>query len=80
MEENEISNDDLQDVIEMTQKLEESISEILKENETNLAMSALMSSTINCIISQCRNLEEIFNHKNIFMQFFDIAIKSIKIK
>lgn len=75
-----VPHDDLLDVVEMTQKLESHISSILQENELTLSMSALMSATINCIISQCTNFDEVVFYRNIFMQIFDSSIRAIKIK
>jgi len=75
-----IPRDDLIDVMEMTQKLESHISHILKENEITLAMSALMSATINCMLGQCKTFDEVVFYRNIFMQIFDSSIRAIKIK
>lgn len=75
-----IPQDDLLDVMEMTSKLENQISRILGENELTLSMSALMSATINCIIAQCKTLDEVAFYRNIFMQIFDSSIRNINIK
>jgi hypothetical protein len=75
-----VSRDDLQDVLEMTQKLENYIGRMFRDNEVNLAMSALMSSTVNCVIAQCRTLDEAIFYRNLFMQILDSTIRSIKIK
>lgn len=75
-----IPQDDLIDVMEMTQKLESHISHILKENDITLAMSALMSASINCMLGQCKTLDEVVFYRNIFMQIFDSSIRNIKIK
>lgn len=80
MEKPPIPQDDLLDVAEMTQKLESYISNVLKDNEITLSMSALMSATINCILGQCETLEQVVFYRNIFMQIFDSSIKTIKIK
>lgn len=75
-----IPRDDLLDVMEMTKKLEGSIYRILKDNEVNLGMSALMSATINTVLSQCKTIQEIQMYRNIFIQIFDSAILNVKIK
>lgn len=80
MENPSVPQDDLMDVMEMTQKLEHHISHILKENDMTLAMSALMSASINCILDQCKTLDEIIFYRNIFIQIFDSSILAIKIK
>lgn len=80
MDRPDVSNDDLLDVTEMTQKLEKYISKVLKNNEVTLAMSALMSATINCTLAQCRTLDEVIFYRNIFTQIFDNSIRAIKIK
>ena len=75
-----IPQDDLMDVMEMTQKMETYISNVLKDNEVTLAMSALMSASINCMLSQCRSLDEVMFYRGVFMQIFDSSIKNIKLK
>jgi hypothetical protein len=75
-----ISRDDLLDVLEMTQKLEAFIQRTLSDHQMSLAMSALMSSTINFIIAQCDTLEEVIIQRNVFIQIFDMSIKSIEIR
>ena len=76
----DIPKDDILDVMEMTQNLESYISNVLKENELTLSMSALMSATINCILIQCKTLDEVVFYRNIFMQIFDSSIRNIKLK
>lgn len=75
-----VPQDDLLDVMEMTQKLESYMTHILKENEMTLSMSALMSATINCMLGQCKTIDEVVFYRNIFMQIFDSSIRTIKIK
>ena len=80
MEKPDVSQDDILDVMEMTEKLESYISQVLKGSELSLSISALMSATINCILIQCKNVEEANTYRDIFTKIFDYAIKSIKIK
>jgi hypothetical protein len=80
MESDSISNDDLLDVMEMTRKLEAFIFETLRDNELNLAMSALMSSTINSVLIQCKTLDDVIYYRNLFISIFDSSIRAIKIK
>lgn len=75
-----IPQDDILDISEMMQKLEALMFHILKENDSILGISALMSATINYILGQCKNLDDVLFHRNLFMQTFDLAIKNIKIK
>jgi hypothetical protein len=75
-----IPQDDLLDVMEMTNKLERFIENVLKENDLTLAMSALMSATINCTIAQCKDIDEVIFYRNILSEIFDSSIKSIKLK
>ena len=75
-----IPQDDRMDVMEMTNKMEGYITHVLKDNERNLAMSALMSATINCMLGQCSTLDEVMFYRNLFMQIFDSSIRNIKIK
>lgn len=78
-EPHELSQDDFQDVLEMTMKMESFFNEISSENDKNLAMSALMSSSINCMFAQCKSMNEIFFHRQLFIQMMDSTIKTIQI-
>jgi hypothetical protein len=75
-----IPQDDLMDVMEMTQKIENYICKTLKGNEHKLAMSALMSSSVNCMLGQCKNLDEVIFYRNLFMQILDTSIRCIQVK
>lgn len=80
MNHGQIPRDDLIDVIEMTSKLEKYISNVLKDNEKTLAMSALMSASVNCMLAQCKTFEEVMFYRNFFSQILDGTIRSIEIK
>lgn len=80
MEEPQIPQDDLMDVLEMTQDIEAFISDVLRDNDLNLALSALMSATINCMMAQCNTLDQVVFYRNLFMQMFDSSIRTIRIK
>jgi hypothetical protein len=75
-----IPHDDLQDVMEMTQKLENYICNVLKDTDRQLAMSALMSASINCMLGQCTKVEEVMLYRNLFIEILDSTIRSIQIK
>jgi hypothetical protein len=75
-----IPRDDLLDVMEMTQKIEAYISAIIKGNDRNLSMSALMSASINSMIGQCHTWDEVLFFRNLFVQILDGTIRSIQIK
>lgn len=75
-----IPHDDLMDVMEMTNKIETYISRVLRDNDRNLAMSALMSASINRILAQCKTLNEVMFYRNLFMQILDSYIRTIEIK
>jgi hypothetical protein len=79
MELPDIPQDDIMDVMEMTSKIESYISYILKDNEKDLAMSALMSASINCMLSQCKTLNEVLFYRNLFMQILDSSIIAIQV-
>lgn len=80
MEGNDISQDDLTDVREMTRKIENYVCTVLEGNQRNLAMSALMSSAVNCMLKQCDTLRDVMAYRGIFISVLDCAIRSIEIK
>ena len=80
MEPPSIPQDDLIDVMEMTQKIEGYIYATIKGNDRNLSMSALMSASINSMLGQCSTLSEVLFYRNLFVQILDESIRSIHIK
>ena len=75
-----IPQDDLMDVMEMTQKIEAHILATIKGNDRNLSMSAIMSACINAMLVQCNTLDEVLFFRNLFVQILDGSIRSINIK
>lgn len=80
MEQTPISHDDLTDVIEMTDKLEKYIHEVLDGNPHSLALSALMNATITCMIAECETVDQIVAFRNVFVRVLDESIQRIEIK
>jgi hypothetical protein len=80
MENPQIPQDDLMDVLEMTRSLENYLSHLLKENELDLAFSAIMSATVNSIIAQCKTLDQLVFYRNHFMQTFDHCIWTMQLQ
>lgn len=78
MELPEIPNDDLIDVMEITNKLETSICDILEDNDKALAMSALMSASVNIMLRQCKSLGDVIVYRNIFIHILDSTIEAIE--
>jgi len=80
MDFSKVPQDDLQDVLEMTRKIEVFMCNVLHDAELGLSMSAVMNATINCILSQCKTLDEILFYRRILFEFFDTSIRAIRIK
>jgi len=80
MEVPQIPHDDLMDVMEMTQKIEMYINYVLKDIDGKLAMSALMSASINCMLAQCKTLTDVMIYRNLFIQILDNSIRTIRIQ
>jgi hypothetical protein len=78
MEKTNIPLDDIDDVKEMTKKLEDSMCEILSENEITLAISALVSATVNFVIHQSASIDEIEHYQTVFMKVFKIGKEAYK--
>lgn len=74
----QIPPDDLLDVMEMTNKIEKYICRTLKGNQLDLAISALMSASVNSILSQCTDIEELKFYKCIFIKVFETSIQNIQ--
>jgi hypothetical protein len=80
MEGPQIPHDDFMDVMEMTNKMESYINHVLKDNDSNLAVSALIGACINCMLSQCSTLTEVMFYRNLFVQILDNSIRNIRIQ
>jgi hypothetical protein len=76
----QIPHDDLMDVMEMTNKIESYVNHVLKDNDCNLAISALMSACINRMLAQCNTLTEVMFYRNLFVQILDNSIRTIRIQ
>ncbi len=80
MDDRQISQDDIQDVVEMTYNLERTICEVVRGNDKYLAISALINATINIMLANCNTYEQILNTRDLFINIFDRTIKDFKIK
>lgn len=78
MENNQIAHDDIQDVAELTDKLGRCISDILCETDHQIAISALMTATINSILNQCDNNDQVRFYQSLIHTCFDTAIERSK--
>ena len=72
----QISRDDLEDIKELTMELENTISEILEDNEHDVSMSALMGAMINTVMHRCNKLREVVTYRNAFVNIFDSVIQA----
>jgi hypothetical protein len=80
MDDSPISQDDIIDVVEMTQKLEDYFERLFYDNEQNLAMSAVMNACASTIFNQSKTLKEVLFYIDIFMQILDDGIHSAHIR
>ncbi len=77
MQKKQISPDDLEDVKELTSKLEESMMALLVDNDIDLAFSALMSATINCMLTQCDSIKDAEYYRDVFIKIINVSLASI---
>lgn len=78
MERPSVPHDDITDVMEMADNIERCVCQILEGNDKNLAFSALISATVNCVTGQCKSLNEMVYYRNLFVQIFDGSLQEIK--
>ena len=71
-----ISQDDVTDVVELTNKIEDAIDEILEGQNKNIALSALIGACINSMLSQCTSSDQILFYRNVFIEIYDNTIDS----
>jgi hypothetical protein len=75
----QIPQDDVIDVMEMTDKIEKYILKVLKDHENNLAISSLISASINCLWTQCNSMEEVIFYRNMLVKVLDGSISHMQI-
>ena len=76
----QIAQDDLLDVAEMSDKIERYIKRVLRDQEKNITISALITASINYLLSQCKSIDEVKFYRNLFVQFLDRSISQIKVR
>jgi hypothetical protein len=69
-----VSKDDILDVVELTEKLEHAMFEILKGNERKIAMSAFINASSTMLIAQCDSTDEMLKYKHILNLIVDKSI------
>lgn len=77
MDKVQFSQDDVFDVVELVDKIEASIDEIIKDQPKFIAMSAVISASINSIIKNCSSIPEIVKYYEIFKELMDASISNI---
>lgn len=77
-DEDQIPEDNIMDVLEMTYKLQTYMSHVLRDNQLDLALSSLMNASINTMILRCSSLDELVSYRNLFVQMLDDSIRSIQ--
>lgn len=75
-----ISLDDIEDVEQLTEEIGQALTKILDDHELDLAISAIITSTILSIVNQCDNVKQLIFYRNAFVRFFDATIREIKMK
>lgn len=74
MQNRSISNDDVLDVVEMTNVLKSHINSVLQDNEMPIAMSALINATVHVMLDQSENSEELEHYSDCLRKILDDAI------
>ena len=80
MEKPQLPQDDLEDVMDMTDKIEDFATFIVKEAPINIAMSALISATTNCILAKCESIGQAIFFRNLLLEVMDKTIGEMKPK
>jgi hypothetical protein len=69
----QIPYDDIADIEEMSEKIEDYVLKIFKDASNSVAISALMTASINCIIGRCPNLPELLAHIHSFTHLLNLT-------
>ncbi len=75
-----IPPDDIDDVIELQMKIENAIIEICTGHDASLAISALMTATVNCLITNSDDYDHLLFHRNVLLKLYDMALDRYRAK
>jgi hypothetical protein len=78
MEKRQVSQDDIQDVIEMSNKIIDHIEEITQDVETDIAISCIMTTTANFIFQKSNSISQGLFYKRVFSAIMDQMADSLK--
>lgn len=79
MEQMKVPPDDVIDIMEMAHKIERFIYETLNDTSMKVAVSVLISASINCLLSQCKTMDDATTYRNLFVEMLDRAVTNIRI-
>lgn len=75
-----VSQDDLLDVMELTNKLQDNIYAVLEDTVLYLSMPALIAATIKCMLHQCESVDQAKFYRDLFVTLFEEAFKDKRLK
>lgn len=78
MENVQFPKDDFQDVVEMADKLDAAITEILDDNDKDICTSALVSVMMKKLFSLCSDVESAVFFRHMMIDIMNEEIKEIK--
>jgi len=73
MERKQIPLDDIEDIKEMSMKIEKAIAEILYDVDMDIAMSSLIGGATKCMLNQCEHLYEVENYQAVMNTCFNAS-------
>ena len=80
MENLPISADDITDVVEMVDKIEDLLCDLLEDNASELVISALLNVTINATIFGCNSVNEAKQYRAAIIHGLDRSLEALKRK
>lgn len=76
----QIPQDDFMDVLEITKDLQKYMDNISLENGRNIAMTAIINSTINSIFNNSGEIKDVIFYRNVLVELLDSSIKEVQDK
>ena len=80
MKEVSISQDDIEDILELSEKIGSHISKLLDGHDKKIAFSSMTNAYVEILANQCDTLDEIIVYRHFFVDVIDNAIRSIFIE
>ena len=77
---NIIPRDDLEDIMELNNKMRSEITKILEDHQKNIRLSCLIGTLVNMILDDCKDMDSALHLKSIIDDLYKNAALDMFVK